>query len=47
MIRMEEQGFLQASEAVVADTDLLKKKLEAMRLSGPQKLQVLLFCFCV
>ncbi|XP_022957072.1 7-methylguanosine phosphate-specific 5'-nucleotidase A [Cucurbita moschata] len=41
VIGMEEQGFLQASEAVVADTDLLKKKLEAMRLSGLQKLQVI------
>lgn len=47
MIGMEEKGFLETSEAVVADSDLLKKKLDAMRFSGPQKLQVLLFCFRV
>lgn len=37
---MEEKGFLKDSEAVVADSDLLKKKLDAMRGSGPHKLQV-------
>lgn len=31
MIGMEEKGFLETSEAVVADSDLLKKKLDAMR----------------
>ncbi|XP_022150560.1 cytosolic 5'-nucleotidase 3 [Momordica charantia] len=40
-IGMEEKGFLKDSEAVVADSDLLKKKLDAMRGSGPHKLQVI------
>lgn len=37
---MDEKGFLQPTETVVADSDLLKKKLDALRFSGPQKLQV-------
>lgn len=40
MIGMDKEGFLQPAEAVVADSDLLKKKLDALRFSGPQKLQV-------
>ncbi|KAA0034636.1 hypothetical protein IC582_022822 [Cucumis melo] len=41
VIGMDKEGFLQPAEAVVADSDLLKKKLDALRFSGPQKLQVI------
>ena len=45
MIGMEENKFVRASEAVIVDSDLLKKKLDSTRLSGLHNLQVLLFLF--
>lgn len=43
---MAENGQLDASKVVVGDPELLKKKIAAIGMSGPRKLQVLNLCHC-